>query len=85
MRLRSTEFIFSGRFVIFFDQLLLFTSVQYLSVVESSRIMAVFYAVEFPSEDEKSRGPYVVPEHKVKVEKDLFAFFGVLWTNSMGI
>ena len=33
---------------------------------------AVFYAVEFPSEDEKSRGPYVVPEHNVKVEKGSF-------------
>lgn len=47
--------------------------------------MAVFYAVEFPSEDEKSRGPYIVPEHKVKGKRDLFAFFGVLWTNLMAI
>ena len=39
--------------------------------------MAVFYAVEFPSEDEKSRGPYVVPEHKVTVEKGSFR---VLWS-----
>lgn len=39
--------------------------------------MAVFYAVEFPSEDEKSRGPYIVPEHKVKVEKGSFR---VLWS-----
>lgn len=39
--------------------------------------MAVFYAVEFPSEDEKSRGPYVVPEHKVKVENGSFR---VLWS-----
>jgi len=30
--------------------------------------MAVYYAVEFPSEDCKSRGPYTVPENKVKIE-----------------
>ena len=30
--------------------------------------MAVYYAVEFPSEDSKSRGPYTVPENKVKIE-----------------
>lgn len=30
--------------------------------------MAVFYAVEFPLEDAKSRGPYIVPENKIKVE-----------------
>ena len=39
--------------------------------------MAVFYAVEFPSEDEKSMGPYIVPEHKVKVENGSFR---VLWS-----
>ena len=33
-----------------------------------ARIMAVFYAVEFPLEDAKSRGPHVVPESKVKEE-----------------
>ena len=30
--------------------------------------MAVFYAVEFPLEDAKSRGPHIVPESKVKEE-----------------
>ena len=30
--------------------------------------MAVYYAVEFPSEGSKSRGPYTVPENKVKIE-----------------
>lgn len=30
--------------------------------------MAVFFAVEFPSEDAKSRGPHIVPESKVKEE-----------------
>ena len=33
-----------------------------------ARIMAVFYAVEFPLEDAKSWGPHVVPESKVKEE-----------------
>lgn len=39
--------------------------------------MAMYYAVEFPSEDAKSKGPYVVPENKVKVEKGQTQ---VLWT-----
>ena len=30
--------------------------------------MAVFYAVEFPLEDAKSRGPHIVPESKVNEE-----------------
>ena len=30
--------------------------------------MAVFYAVEFPSEDSKSRGPYTISENKVRVK-----------------
>ena len=30
--------------------------------------MAMYYAVEFPSEDGKSKGPHIVPENKVKVE-----------------
>ena len=30
--------------------------------------MAVYYAVEFPSEDSKSRGPHIVPKNKVKIE-----------------
>ena len=30
--------------------------------------MAVFYAVEFPLEDAKLRGPHIVPESKVKEE-----------------
>ena len=30
--------------------------------------MAVFYAVEFPLDDAKSRGPHIVPESKVKEE-----------------
>ena len=76
MTLRSTEFI-EWEICNLLGQLALFTCVQYLSVVESSRIMAVFYAVEFPSEDEKLRGPYVVPEHKVKVENRSFR---VLWS-----
>ena len=28
----------------------------------------MYYAVEFPSEDGKSKGPHIVPENKVKVE-----------------
>ena len=31
-------------------------------------VMAVFYAVEFPSEDSKSRGPYTISENKVRVK-----------------
>ena len=30
--------------------------------------MAMYYAVEFPLEDGKSKGPPIVPENKVKVE-----------------
>ena len=29
---------------------------------------AVYYAVEFPFEDSKSRGPHTVPQNKVKIE-----------------
>ena len=39
--------------------------------------MAMYYAVEFPLEDSKSRGPYIVPENKVKVENGLIH---VLWS-----
>ena len=39
--------------------------------------MAMYYAVEFPSEDAKSKGPHVVPENKVKVENGQTK---VLWT-----
>ena len=38
--------------------------------------MAVFYAVEFPLEDAKSRGPHIVPESKVKEEN---GYTRVLW------
>ena len=30
--------------------------------------MAMYYAVEFPSEDGKSKGPHIVRENKVKLE-----------------
>ena len=39
--------------------------------------MAMYYAVEFPSEDAKSKGPHIVPENKVKVENGQTQ---VLWT-----
>ena len=39
--------------------------------------MAMYYAVEFPSEDGKSKGPHIVPENKVKVENGQTQ---VLWT-----
>lgn len=39
--------------------------------------MAMYYAVEFPSEDAKSKGPHIMPENKVKVENGQTQ---VLWT-----
>ena len=39
--------------------------------------MAMYYAVEFPSENGKSKGPHIVPENKVKVENGQTQ---VLWT-----
>lgn len=39
--------------------------------------MAMYYAVEFPSEDAKSKGPHIVPENKGKVENSRTQ---VLWT-----
>jgi len=39
--------------------------------------MAMYYAVEFPSEGSKSKGPHIVPENKVKVENGQTQ---VLWT-----
>lgn len=46
----------------------MFTNLSIVSVCLLVRIMAVFYAVEFPLEDAKSRGPHIVPESKVKEE-----------------
>ena len=39
--------------------------------------MVMYYAVEFPSEDGKSKGLHIVPENKVKVEN---CQTQVLWT-----
>lgn len=46
----------------------MFTNLSIVSVRLLVRIMAVFYAVEFPLEDAKSRGPDIVPESKVNEE-----------------
>lgn len=46
----------------------MFTNLSIVSVCLLVRIMAVFYAVEFPLEDAKSRGPHIVPESKVNEE-----------------
>ena len=42
--------------------------------------MAVFYAVEFPLEDAKPRGPHSVPECKVKEENGSTR---VLWKKTL--
>ena len=46
----------------------LFTTLQYCLVLSESLMATQFYVVEFPSEDEKCRGPYLVPANKVKQE-----------------
>lgn len=47
----------------------LFTSLRYcLVVLSESSMVTQFYVVEFPSEDEKCRGSYLVPANKVKEE-----------------
>ena len=40
-------------------------------------MMAMYYVVEFPLEDEKSRGPHIVMENKVQVEENCTS---VLWS-----
>jgi len=42
--------------------------------------MAMHYAVEFPSEDAKSKGPHIVPENKVKVKTVKHMSFGLSLT-----
>lgn len=51
----------------------MFSIFPLLKVVE---LWQLFYAAELPSEDEKLKGPCVVHEHKVTVEKGSFC---VLW------
>ena len=39
--------------------------------------MAMYYAIEFPLKDSKSREPYIVPENKVQVQNGEIRF---LWS-----
>ena len=55
----------------------LFTTLQYCLVLSESLMATQFYVVEFPSEEEKCRGPYLVPANKVKEENGTTQ---VLWS-----
>lgn len=55
----------------------LFTTLRYCLVLSESSMATQFYVVEFPSEDEKCRGPYLVPANKVKKENGTTQ---VLWS-----
>ena len=46
----------------------LFTNIRYCLVLSKSSIVTQFYVVEFPLENEKCRGPYLVPANKVEEE-----------------
>ena len=58
----------------------LFTTLQYCLVLSESLMATQFYVVEFPSEEEKCRGPYLVPA-KLKRKTEPLKFCGVLLTN----
>ena len=47
---------------------LFWSTLRYCLVLSESSMATQFYVVEFPSEDEKCRGPYLVPANKVKKE-----------------
>ena len=55
----------------------LFTTLQYCLVLSESSMATQFYIVEFPSEEEKFRGPYFVSANKVKEENGTTQ---VLWS-----
>ena len=56
---------------------LFWSTLRYCLVLSESSMATQFYVVEFPSEDEKCRGPYLVPANKVKKENGTTQ---VLWS-----
>ena len=56
---------------------LFWSTLRYCLVLSESSMATQFCVVEFPSEDEKCRGPYLVPANKVKKENGTTQ---VLWS-----